>query len=91
MGSPHEAIDNMALRAYNLEFVTPVILEDFLLPNQLVEKNDDRVRITSYGRKILDQINQPGVLPDDIMDVIEVSYNDDTKDSNTIRSLDLII
>jgi hypothetical protein len=70
-----DVIEQMTLRAYNLEFVIPVLLDDYLLPNHLVEQNSNRVRITPHGRKILEQITKPEVLLDDIMDIIESKSN----------------
>jgi hypothetical protein len=67
----HDVIDKMTLRAYNLEFVIPLIIDDYLVPNQLLEQDNDRVRITFHGRKTLEQINRPGVLLEDIMNIIE--------------------
>lgn len=65
------AYERMTLHAYNIEFVMPVILDDYLLPNGLVDIIDDKVRITPYGMKILEEINRPDIPLDDIMNIIE--------------------
>lgn len=49
----------------------PVILDDYLLPNRLVDASSNGMKITPYGRKILQKINQPDVSLDDIISVIE--------------------
>jgi hypothetical protein len=64
-------IENMTLHAYNLKAVVPVILDDYLLPNRLVDASSNGMKITPYGRKILQKINQPDVSLDDIISVIE--------------------
>jgi hypothetical protein len=76
-GETHRAValdeiyGKMHLGAYNLLLVMPVILDDYLLPYGLVERQDDRVKITIDGRKICEQISKPEISQDEIMNIIE--------------------
>jgi hypothetical protein len=48
--------EKMGLKAYNLPLAMSTIIQDYLLPQNLIEIDDDKVKITDKGGHRCDQI-----------------------------------
>jgi hypothetical protein len=77
----------MDLDAYNLNLVVPVILDDYLIPNRLVEQENDAVRITTNGRRIAEKLSRPEVSIEEIMDIIELKDGETENITNIVKEL----
>ena len=51
----NQVYDRMGLGGYDLPLAMRIVIQDYLLPQQLIEADDERVKITDKGRHRCDQ------------------------------------
>jgi hypothetical protein len=84
-------IEKMTLKAYNLIYVLPFILKEYLLPNGLVEFTGNTVKITNIGLLVANQLQNNNFSFTEIMNIIESKKEEESTYPNLVNVLKSLV
>ena len=82
-----DIIAKMTLKAFNLSYVIPYIIKEYLLPNGLIEFAGNSVKITNLGLITANQLKNNNFSFTEIMKIIESKMEEESTYPNLVNTL----
>lgn len=78
-----DVINGLSLKAFNLPDVVPIILDDFLLPPQLIENRSGLYKINNRGKEFIYMTKLANYTYEGVFDLLEIYGSDKTSTNQT--------